>query len=144
MGAITEYGSNAFTNHITGKVALPASFYVALCSSEPDQATDGTLLASIEPSGGSYARQVLTRGAAYWNDAAGGAGTTVSAIAFPTATADWGNITHYALCTALTGGEVYGWGELANPAFIESGQVYTLDAGSVSIIAAPPTETLSV
>jgi hypothetical protein len=144
MGAITEYGADAFTNHITGKVALPSSFYVALCSAEPDQATDGTLLAALEPSGGSYARQVLNRGAAYWNDAAGGAGTTVSTLSFPTATADWGSLTHYALCTAASGGEVYGWGELALAVFIESGQIYIFDAGSISVIAAPPTETLSV
>jgi hypothetical protein len=144
MGGITDYGANAFTNHITGKVALPSSFYVALCKAEPDQGTDGTLLAAIEPSGGSYARQLLNRGAAYWNDAGGGAGTTVSAIAFPTASADWGNLTHYALCTATSAGEVYGWGLLANPVYLTSGQVYTLDAGSVAIIAATPIDQLNV
>jgi hypothetical protein len=130
---ITDAGANAFADHFTGVTSLGSPFYVALCFVEPDVATDGTALATIEPSGGSYARQSLPRNSTNWSVADQGITATLLDLTFPTATADWGIITHYALCTAASAGAVLGFGILSSEQRVMSGDQLVLPAGGISL-----------
>lgn len=141
---ITDYGANAIADHITGVASLPGGLFVALCTAQPDTGTDGTALAAIEPVGGGYARQPLARTSAAWNAAVLGMSLTNVDVAFPAASADWGQVSHYALCDSLTGGNVLAFGELAFYQFIQSGQQFTLPAGSISAAMSSPQSTVVV
>lgn len=129
---LADYGANTFTDWITGVSSPPSLFWVALCLSQPDAAFDGTVLATIEPSGGSYARRSINRGGAYWTPGDEGS-VSLAALTFPTATADWGIITHYVFVTAATAGQVYGWGELDEPREVLNGAQIALPIGGVGI-----------
>lgn len=134
---LTDYGADTFTNWITGVATPPASFWVALCLEQPDEGYDGTVLATIEPSGGSYARREIDRGVADWSGASEGA-VSLTMLTFPVATLDWGVITHYALCTASTAGEVYGYGELDEAYQVLTGGQLFLPVGGIGIALRPP------
>lgn len=71
----------------------PATVYLALYTVAPGEATAGT-----EASGGSYARQAITFGAA-----AGGQVQNSAPITFPTATAGWGTIAGAAIVDTSEG-----------------------------------------
>jgi hypothetical protein len=130
---VTDYGANAFADHFSGQATLPTTLYVALCSSEPDQATDGTTLDALEPAGASYARQAYARNTTNWDVADGGTTPSKVDLVFPVATEDWGSITHYALCTAATAGEVFGFGQFTYEQLVMAGDQMTIPAGGMSI-----------
>lgn len=73
---------------------LSGTLYLALYTVAPTATTGGT-----EVSGGSYARQGFT-----FNPASSGSKASSSAITFPSATANWGNIVAWAVCSAPSGG----------------------------------------
>jgi len=112
MSAFSVYTSNKILDHIlkTSVWTAPSACYVALFSSDGglDSNTAGS---QTEASGGSYARIVATT-----SFAAASAGSTTNSVAeliFPTATADWGSVTHWALMDASTAGNVLMWGALS-------------------------------
>jgi hypothetical protein len=87
----------------------PTSIYIALYTSDPTGADTGT-----EVSGGGYVRQLVTFGAPVING--GVAETSNSAdVDYPIATADWGQVTHVGIRSAVTGGNLIYRGELENP-----------------------------
>lgn len=103
MSAISDYLENqwmlwAFT---ANAVTRPTDWYVALFSAAPGDSGGGT-----EISGGSYARQQVT-----WNVVNHQAMNTAE-INF-VSSEDWPVITHVAVMTAPTGGQVLFHGALA-------------------------------
>lgn len=81
--------------------------YLALTTVNPSDSSTGSTI--TEPSGNGYARkQVNQNGGASptWDLAAGGTLDNTHEIEFAAATGSWGAITGWALCTALTLGEV--------------------------------------
>jgi hypothetical protein len=141
-GGITAYGANALVDHFTGVAALPGTFYIALCSTQPDNATDGTTLASIEPVGGSYARQSIVRTSVGWAPGDQGVSISLLALTYPTASADWGLVTHYAVCSAASAGNVYGYGPFAYSQTILTGDIMTIPVGGLSTAFISPTSAL--
>lgn len=98
---------------------LSSACYVALFNGSPtDTGSGGT-----EVSGGSYARVSHTS----WNAASGGKITNNGAITFATATAAWGDVTHFALFDASTGGNMLLWGTF--------GATLTVSLGDTPFIA---------
>ncbi len=99
MGAST-YLANNVLDHVlkTAAFAQPTTVYASLHSGDP-----GTTGAS-ELSGGGYAR-VLHNG---WNAAASGSASNNGLIAFPQATADWTQATHFWLWDAASAGNFLG------------------------------------
>ena len=65
-----------------------------------------------EPGSGSSARVTVTNNATNWPAASGGAKANGIEIAFPTATAPWGTVTHFAVYDAVSGGNMLLWGAL--------------------------------
>jgi hypothetical protein len=139
---VTDYGANAFADHFSGQATLPTTLYVALCFSEPDVGSDGTTLAAIEPTGGSYARMSIARSSAAWGVADQGISPSTVTLTFPTATADWGIITHYALCTASSAGQVLGFGLFSYQQRVMSGDILVIDPGGISMAFVGPSNPL--
>jgi hypothetical protein len=115
---VSDYGATTWLSALFGVVPLPTLYYIALCSDEPGDAQDGSMLASLEPDDGiGYARVAYPSGASSW--ALNGAYlTNTLPVAYPTPTDDWGYLNHFALCTDATAGQIFAWGEILNPQYV--------------------------
>lgn len=127
MASFTDYTENKVLDHVVGKTAftMPTA-YVALFTAAPSDAGGGT-----EVTGGAYAR-VATTGAT-WAAAAAGATENAAAINFPTPTASWGTVTHFALMDAATVGNMLGWAPLTTSQAIGSGNTVSFAIGALDI-----------
>ena len=108
-----------------------AAAYVALFKSPVADADleAGTL--TNEVSGGGYARQLAGLGVP-----SDGASSNGADITFPTATADWGTITHCALMDAATAGNVCMYSALAVDKVVGNGDTFKINATELSISVA--------
>lgn len=105
----------------------PSGSWVALFTVLPDALNAG----GIEVSGGSYARQPVTFGAAY----AGGPGGMLSnnaMIQFPVATLLWGTIVGYVLYDAVTAGNPL-YGNVLTNRIIDVGDRAEFGAGTLIV-----------
>lgn len=114
--SFTDHLENKLADHLLRGTALsessPASVYVGLLTAACSDSSAGT-----EVSGGSYARVAVARSTAAWNGthgnttgASSGTGGTVSnaaTITFPSPTANWGVVTHFAIYDASTSGNMW-------------------------------------
>jgi len=104
----------------------PTTVYVGLYTAAPSDTAEGT-----EVSGGSYARQSVTFGAPSGNPAQI---SNSAAVTFPTATANWGTITHVALHSASTGtGNQIAWTSLTTSKAINTDDQATFNTGSLVV-----------
>src|SRR5690606_4323637 len=119
MAALSNYLEQALLRELfNNQNYSPPQTYIALYTSDPTDAGTGT-----EVSGGSYARvRVYNDGNTqpYWtNPADDGAGGHVvknaQDITFPTATADWGTVTHFGILDSASGGNLLIHGPLTTP-----------------------------
>lgn len=123
----TDYTENKVLDHINGKTSftMPTA-HVALFTAAPSDSGGGT-----EVTGGSYAR-VATTGST-WAAASGGSTSNAAAITFPTATASWGTVTHYALFDASTSGNMLRWAALTASKTIGSGDTASFAIGALTM-----------
>ena len=128
MAEFTDFMENKIIDHMLRNQAYtpPSTLYVALFTTATTDAGGGT-----EVSGGSYARKAVTLAAA-----SGGASENSAAITFPTATADWGTITHVALMDALTGGNMLMHTPLDASKTINNGDTFKINAGDLDVTVA--------
>lgn len=130
-GIISDALENAWLNHVLRNTAYTSpgtAVYAALFTSNPADNFSGT-----ECTGDGYAR-VQLQGTAEWN----APGTTratanTNAVTFPTATGDWGTITHLAICHGATGGTLLYYCELTASKIISSGDTFSIAAGEIDI-----------
>lgn len=97
MSDLSNYLENALVNVVLRNTAYttPTTVYVALFTAVTDaEAGTGT-----EVSGGSYARQAVA-----FDAPSNGATQNTSLITFPTASANWGTVTHAGIFDASTAG----------------------------------------
>ena len=102
---------------------MPGTVYVALFTSDPTDAGTGT-----EVSGGSYARQSIA-----FSSASGGTTSNSAKITFPTATADWGTVTHWGLYDASPSGNLLWHGSLSASKAVASGDTVEIAIGDLDI-----------
>jgi hypothetical protein len=106
----------------------PATVYVALLTAAPSDSGGGT-----EVTGGSYARVAVGSSLANWagtqsagsttaSSGTGGQTSNNSAIAFPTPTANWGTVTHFALYDAASAGNLLIQAALTTARTINTGE----------------------
>jgi hypothetical protein len=98
--------------------------------------TDAGLEAGVitsEVSGGSYARQQVN--AAGWTQT-GGAVENAAEIAFPQATASWGEVSHIAVMSANAAGNVLFHGALTTPRTVGNGDQFKINAGDLDLVFA--------
>lgn len=130
---VSDYGAEQWAGVMFGITALPANLYLALCTDEPGDGWDGTVLATVEPvDPGVYARPAVAFGSG-WVVTASGFVTNAAVFDFATPSVDWGNITHYALCDAATGGDLWFYGSFFEPLVVPAGYDLQVGAGSLSI-----------
>lgn len=109
----------AFT---TGAATRPTSWHVGLFTTAPGEAGGGT-----EISGGGYVRRSATF------TVSGNLATTSGALEWPTATANWGTITHIAIFDASSGGNMLAYAALSTSKNITTGDVFRIPAGDLDI-----------
>lgn len=127
MSAASDYLENKLLDHSLGTTSwtMPTTVYIGLWTAD-DGLESGTVTSEV--SGGSYARQTMT-----FDAAAGGSADSAATVTFPTATANWGTITHVALMDASTGGNVLFHGSVTTSKTIESGDTFQISAGNLTI-----------
>ena len=141
MSALSNYLENKLIDHLLrGQAfAAPANVHVALFTAAPTDAGGGT-----EVTGGAYARAAVPATLANWagtqaaastaaSSGTGGATSNNAAITFPTTTAAWGTVTHFALFDAATGGNMLVQGALTTPRAIATGAATSFAAGSLAV-----------
>jgi hypothetical protein len=101
---------------------LGGTLYLALYTVAPSAAAGGT-----EVSGGSYAREIITMGAA-----ASGVKSSTGPVTFTAATAGWGTVVAWAICDASSGGNQKAFKSITGIVVNNLDQV-TVPSGNVSV-----------
>jgi len=117
----TELLDHVFTN--TAYTA-PSTLYLALHTANPDEDGSGT---EVSTSGTAYARQTVTF------TVSGNTATTDAAVEFPTATANFGTVSHVAVWDASTAGNMLAYAALTTSKTIETGDVLRIPTGDLDI-----------
>lgn len=127
MSAASDYMENAALKWAltTNSVTRPTTWYVSLHTTATTDAGGGT-----EVTGGSYARQ-----SASFTVTLDTAATSAN-ILFPTATADWGTITHVAIWDSLSGGNMLFHGAASSSKLIQTGDAYLINSGNLTVTMA--------
>ena len=128
MAEFSNFLENALINAVLRNTTYtsPATVYVSLYTSDPTDADTGT-----EVSGGSYARTAVTMGAP-----SNGVSTNSADVTFPTATASWGTVTHIGIHDALTTGNLLFHTPLDTSKTIDSGDIFKITTGNLSVTLA--------
>lgn len=128
MAEMSNYLENALINATLRATTFtsPATVYVGLYTSDPTDANTGT-----EVSGGSYARQSVTFGAP-----SNGVATNSAAVEFPQCTSTWGTVSHIGILDASTSGNLYYHTALDSSKTIETGDVFKIAIGNLSVTLA--------
>ena len=120
MAELTDYAECKILNTLRNVAWTAFNVYVALFTSATDDAGGG-----IEVIGGGYARQLVGLSEAI---GAGGLTSNAADIIFPTATADWGTVTHVAIMDAATGGNMIMHSPLDASKAIATGDTFKINA----------------
>jgi hypothetical protein len=112
MAAASNYVENLSLKWLLSANAAtrPTAWYVALFTSDPTDAGTGT-----EVSGGSYARQSASF--TITNDVAANS----AQLLYPTASSNWGAVSHVGIYDASTGGNLLFHGAASSTKLIETG-----------------------
>ncbi len=101
--------------------------YIALCTVTVTDTATGTTI--TEPAAAAYARKVM----ATWDVSSGGATENTNPITFAQATATWGTIIDFAICDAITVGNVLCYGTLTISKSVASGDTPKFATGDLDI-----------
>lgn len=125
MAEMSNYLENALINATLRNTSYtsPTTTYVALYTTDPTDADTGT-----EVSGGSYARQAVTFGAP-----SNGVTTNSASVTFPTASGNWGTITHIGIRDAVTSGNLLYHTPLDTAKTVNTSDVFTISTGNLSV-----------
>lgn len=131
--SFSDFIEKELLDHVFGNAAYsaPATLYIALSTADP---TDSG--GSIAEPADTYARQAVTNNATEWPAATGTTPTLkdhANAVIFPTATASWGTITHYAIFDAVSGGNMLAHATLDSSVVIGNGDTFVFAAGNIKI-----------
>lgn len=105
----------------------PTTLYVGLFTAAPSDTGGGT---EISTSSTGYARQTATFSVSGTSPTEA---NISSAIDFPTATADWGTITHLAVFDASTGGNMLAYSAATTSKTVANGDILRIPSGSLAI-----------
>lgn len=129
MSAASNYLEESILNHFFRNTAVspPTTLYLALYINDPTDADTGT-----EVSGGAYARKQITFGAP---SQVGDKGviTNSQKVEFDIASTDWGNVSHWGIRTALTGGNLLCRGSFSRVENVLSGNRLTVETGNIQV-----------
>jgi len=127
MSAMSNYLENKFLDHILGTTAytMPTTVYVGLATATFGEDNSGT-----ELTGSGYTRKSAT-----FNAAASGTTDNSAAIEFPAATASWGDVSHFGIFDASTGGNLLIHGAFSSTKTIAQGDILKINTGDLDVSA---------
>lgn len=130
MSAASDYLENKVLDHFLGTASTtaPTNVYVALFTTDPTDADSGT---EVSTSGTAYARQLTT-----FSSASSGSTSNSASIEYNAATANYGTVTHFGIYDASTGGNLLFHGALTSSKTIETGDVFKIAIGNLTITVA--------
>jgi hypothetical protein len=129
MSAASNYLENKILDHVlTATAYTQPSRFIALFTGNPGEA--GSFTNEVSTSGTAYARQAVTFAAA-----SSGSSATNATVTFPTATANFGTITHVAVVDSDTegAGNVLFYGAVTTSKTIETGDTFQISSGNLTI-----------
>ena len=126
MGSFSNFLELELLDQVFGALAYtaPATLYIALSTADPTDAGSGI----AEPVGNNYSRKSVANNKTTWDTAVAGALANAIAITFPTASGNWGTISHFAIFDDPTAGNM-----LAHGSLVVSKQVTTSDTAEFAI-----------
>lgn len=134
-GSMSDFLENEVLDHILSAATYtaPATVYIGLWTSALTDASTGATAGEV--SGGSYARVAVTNNATNWPAASGGSKSNGADFTFPTATAGWGTITHFAILDSATlgAGNILYWADLTVSKTVSNGDIVKFATGSITI-----------
>lgn len=125
----TDYLESTLVDEAFRAVAFApvADVYAALFTAAPGETGGGT-----EVTGGSYAREIIAFGAG--SQVSGAYQVSNSATeTFPTATANWGTVTHTAIIDAAAAGNYYGYTPLDTNVTVNNGDTARFSANALKV-----------
>ena len=127
MSAMSDYLELKFLDHFTGtaSTSAPSAVYLGLSTASLNDDNSGT-----ELSGSGYTRKAIT-----FASASSGSIANNSAVEFPTATGSWGDVSHFGIYDASTGGNLLFHGAFSASKTIASGDILKVASGSLTISA---------
>jgi hypothetical protein len=128
MAEMSTYLEDALINATLRNTTYtsPAAVYVGLYTSDPTDANTGT-----EVSGGSYARTSVT-----FASPSNGVTTNSAAVEFPQATGNWGTVGWIGILDAATSGNLLYHTALDTSKVIETGDIFKISTGNLSVTLA--------
>jgi hypothetical protein len=121
----SDFLENELLDHVfNADYTAPAAVHVSLHTADPGET------GADEVTGGSYARQSVTRGTG-WNDATGGLVDNAAAIQFTDMPAV--TVTHAGIWDAATDGNFLYGGALAASKVVNAGDTFEFPAGDLDI-----------
>ena len=127
MSDFSDYMENKILDHVFRNTAYtpPTAVYLGLYTAAPSDAGGGT-----EVSGGGYARQAITFGAA-----SGGAISNTAAVQFTASGGSYGTVTHVGVFDASSAGNMLAW-KAITPIVMGSGAILTFAIGDIDVTQA--------
>lgn len=132
MSALSNYFEDKLNDHVLVNTAFskPATVYLSLHTANPGE-TGGS-----EVSGGSYARVSITNNNTNF-PVCPSTGTPTKSngqpFTFPTSSAVWGTVTHWALYDESSSGNMLAYGSFATPRYVASGKTLKVPTGGMTI-----------
>jgi hypothetical protein len=122
--SFSNYLETEILDHVFGGAAYtaPSTLYLALYTAAPSDSGGGT-----EVSGGGYVRQTVAF------TTSGNTTSNSAAVEYPTATANYGTVTHVGVFDAASGGNLMAYASLSSAKTIETGDVFRVPAGDLDI-----------
>lgn len=131
-GSATDFLENKLLDHALGvaSFSMPTTLHIALFTGSAAANLEQNILTD-EVTGTGYARVPVT-----FSAASGGSTSNSAAIQFAAAGADFGTITSIAVMSSLTGGDALFHGQLAASKVIQTGDVFVINTGNLTITLA--------
>jgi hypothetical protein len=129
LSAASNFLENKILDHVlTATAYTQPSRFLALFTGNPGET--GSFTNEVSTSGTAYARQAVTFAAA-----SSGSSATNATVTFPTATANFGTITHVAVVDSDTegAGNVLFYGAVTTSKLIETGDTFQISSGNLTI-----------
>ena len=123
--SFSNYLETEILDHVFAGAAYtaPGTKYLALFTAVADGETGSV----TEVSGGGYARQSVAF------TTSGNTTSNNAAVEYPTATANYGTVTHVAVFDASTSGNMMAYAALSSNKTIETGDVFRVPSGDLDI-----------
>jgi hypothetical protein len=133
---LTQWGARQLAGITFGIIAPPTDFWIALANVQPSARGDGSMLANLEPpitaASLTYARQSIPADSSGFDLSDAGYVSNHSTVDFGIPDTNWGYTPYFAVCDAATDGDVYGFGEFANPQSLTNQFWVRLPAGAIT------------